>query len=179
MIRPTPCPVGRRGGRSESARMEAISRSTSASSSTGSLVPERAEELYPVVAERDCARPRPWRRAVRRWAATVATPGRGQHAQVDDVGPLGRQPGRQCGLEQRARAARVAADDEGRRRQDPGRGPADGQGQLRRELFVCDTPDPIGAEACRRHPPTAWSTAEPCGPSSGRTSSTPSHGRRG
>ena len=114
-----------------------------------------------------------------RRSATVGHPGRGQHAEVDDVGPLGGQAGRQGGLEQRARTAGVAADDEGRRGQDPGRGAPEGQGQLGRQLLVCDTSDPIGAEACRRHRLTAWSTAAPCGPSSGRTSWTPSRGRRG
>ena len=38
---------------------------------------------------------------------------------------------------------------------------------------------PSVPKRARRHPATAWSTAAPCGPSSGRTSCSPSRGRRG
>src|ERR1700722_1062359 len=76
MIRPTPYPVGRRGGRSQSSRMEAISRSTSASSATGSLVRSELKSLMPLSAkglwEAETTAP-----GSRRRAATVATPGVG------------------------------------------------------------------------------------------------------
>ena len=140
---------------------------------------ERAEELDPVVAEgvvrgRDhgarafCgARPPSPRRA------SAATPRSMTSA------PSVANPAENAAWSSGPRTAGVAAHDEGRSGEDPGRGAAESQGQLGGQLFVGDAADAVGAEASRRHPPTAWSTAAPCGPSSGRTSSTPSRGRRG
>ena len=64
-----------------------------------------------------------------------------------------------------------------------GSGDSELEGKFGRELFVRDTANAIGAkkaEACQLaihdahrvvgHAFTAWSTAEPCGPSSDRTS---------
>ena len=100
----------------------------------------------------------------------AATPGVGS-TPVDDVGPFGGQPGGQGGLEHRARTGGCR----GRRTkrppgaEDAGRGPAEGQRQLRRQLDVGHAPDAVGAEAERhrrdRAALSAWSTAAPCGPS--------------
>ena len=90
-----------------------------------------------------------------------------QHAEVDDVGPLRGQAGREGGLEQRPRAPGVATDDEGGSGQDAGGGATEGQRQLGGELLVRNPAHAIGAEAGLRHSSraTAWSTAAPCGPS--------------
>ena len=143
--------------------------------------PEEAEELDAVVAER-IVRGRDHGAGHAARLGHRGDAGRGQHAEIHDVRPLGGQPGREGGLEQRARPARVAADDEGRGGQHAGGGTSEGQRQLGRQLLVRNPAHTIGAEAGRRHCillATAWSTAAPCGPSSGRTSSTPSRGRRG
>ena len=104
--------------------------------------------------------------------------GRGQHAEVDDVGALAGQPGGQGRLQHRARAPGVAADEEALRRQDARDGPPEGEDQLGAEFDVGDPADAVGAEADRPTPTTASSTAAPCGPSSGRTSCSPSRARR-
>src|SRR5580698_8197359 len=76
MMRPTPCPVGRRGGPSGSRRMAWSSRSTSASTSTGNLVPSRLKSLMPLspkgLCEAETMAPGTWRRS-----AMAATPGVG------------------------------------------------------------------------------------------------------
>ena len=171
---------GRAGGRAGVARAAASSSSsTAASASSGSLVPPGAEQLDAVVGE-GVVRGRDHRRRARPRSAHEGHPGRREHAEVDDVGPLGGQAGRQRGLQQRARAAGVAADQEAGARQDPGRGPAEGEGQLGASARRWRPP---GCRRCRNaaapRRATAWSTAEPCGPSSGRTSCSPSRGRRG
>ena len=74
--------------------------------------------------------------------------------------------GDEGGLEQRARAAGVAADDEGAgRAEHVGGGPPEGEGQLRRELGVGDAADAVGAEPHGRRRLPLASTAVPCGPS--------------
>ncbi len=147
----------------------------------GQLRPQQAEELDAVIAEgvvrgRDDG------------AGGLAQHGHrgdargGEHTEVDDVGPLRGEAGGEGGLEQRARAARVAADHEGRGGEDAGGGAAEGQRQLGGQLLVGNSAHAIGTETGRRHrrpAATAWSTAAPCEPSSGRTSWTPSRGRRG
>ena len=84
-------------------------------------------------------------------------------------------------LHPRAGLARVAPDDEARAAEDPRGRAAEGARHVCRELGAGDTSEPVGtephAEAGVRASASASSTAEPCGPSSGRTSSTPSHGR--
>ena len=180
LMRPTPWPVGRRGGRSGSARTASSSRSISPSTSTGSFVPSRLKSLIPLspngLCEAEMTAPGALRVLGHRGHA-----GRGQHAEVDDVGALGGQTGREGGLEQGPRAARVAADDEGRGGRGRGRrrarGPAPARASAPRSRPRARRRCRSGSAPLRRA--TAWSTAAPCGPSSGRTSSTPSRGRRG
>ena len=172
--------AGGAAGPDRPARRRARARSR-ASTSVGSFVPSRLNSLMPLspngLCEAEITAPGTLRCLGHRGHA-----GGGEHAEVDDVGALRGQAGREGGLEQRARAAGVAADDEGRSGQDAGGGAPEGQRQLGGQLLVRDPAHAIGAEAGRRHCvplTTAWSTAAPCGPSSGRTSSTPSPGRRG
>ena len=116
----------------------------------GQLGPQQAEQLDPVVAEgivrgRNDGTGRPARRGHGGHARS------GQHADVDDVGPLGGQAGGEGGLEERSRAAGVATDDEGRSGQDTSGGAPEGQGQLGCQLFVRNPAHTVGAEAGRRH----------------------------
>src|SRR5205807_475758 len=67
----------------------------------------------------------------------------------DDSGavhPCAGQPGRQRGLEQGARQPRVPTDDELPSRNDAGRGPSEGEDELRGEVDVGDAAEPVGAE---------------------------------
>ena len=107
---------------------------------------------------------------------------RGQHADVGHVGALGHEPGRQGGLQERTRDPGVAADQEAVAGQDPGRGPAQGHDHLGGEVGVGDAANTVGTEPQgqeRTCAASAWSTGEPSGPSSGRTSCFPSRGSRG
>ena len=106
---------------------------------------------------------------------------RREHSEQVDVDTLRRQAAGQGAFEHRPREPRVATDGErcagstehARRR------PPEGEHQLGRQLDIGDTANPVGAELQRQeNAPSAWSTAEPCGPSSARTSCSPSHGRR-
>ena len=162
LIRPTPCPVGRRGGRSGSARMASSSRSISPSTSTGSFVPSRLNSLMPLSPKGLCEAEMTAPGASRRLGHRGHAGGR-QHAEVDDVGPLRGQAGREGGLQQRARAPGVAADDEGRRGQHTGRGAPEGERQLGGQLLVRDPADAVGAEAGRRHCSPACYRLEYCG----------------
>src|SRR5581483_11770939 len=76
-MRPTPWPVGRLGGRSGLARIISSSRSTSASTSTGSLVPNRLNSLIPLSPNGLCEAETMAPGCPRTWA-TVATPGVGR-----------------------------------------------------------------------------------------------------
>ena len=158
------------------------------------LAATRREELDAVVGER-VVRRRDHRRGHAVGAADAnATPGVGSTPRSIDVDAFGRQPGGQ----RRRRASGPTAGCRGRSAS--GRSPtrprtrpraAEGERQLGGELDVGDAADAVGAELhasrdvtrpCAGARPTAisaWSTAAPCGPSSGRTSSIPSRGRRG
>ena len=87
--RPTPWPTGGRDRGPAAARTRASSSSMAASVASGSLRPPAAKSLMPLSAKGLCeaettAAGQP------RWAARPGHPGRGQHAEVDDVGALAR-----------------------------------------------------------------------------------------
>ena len=176
---PTPWPSRRRGPLTVGSRTRSSSSSMAASVSALSLVPTGGEQLDAVVGEgivggRDHRRGDvPLRRQ----------PGQGrgrQHTDVDHVGPLAGQPGRQ-GAPGAWGPTGGCPDRPGRWRRRwcgprPARGPATSSG-VSSTLATPRTPSV--PNRVRGHRPTAWSTGAPCGPSSGRTSSTPSPGRRG
>ena len=117
---------------------------------------------------------------------------RGGHAQRRDVHALGRQPGDERGLEQRARQPRVPSDDEAITAEHPSGRPPERQHHLGGEVEVRHPPHPVRPElqhpdrrcqteageatrgtcegggaplAQRRTASALASTAEPCGPS--------------
>ena len=129
------------------------------------------EELHAVVGERVVAGGDHRRGEVVRRREVGDARG-GEHARVEDVRALGAQAGDERGGEHRAGAARVAPDDERLPRAQDARGsPAEGGDELRGQLAVRDSTDPVGAEPQHvrarrgREPASAWSTAGPCGPS--------------
>src|SRR5580698_2789890 len=90
-MRPTPWPVGRRGGRSGSARTASSSRSISPSTSTGSFVPSRLNSLIPLspngLCEAEMTAPGAWRDS-----ATAATPGVGSTPRSTTSAPSAARP---------------------------------------------------------------------------------------
>jgi hypothetical protein len=144
---------------------------------SGSLAPPAAKSLMPLSAkglwEAEITAAGSWR------VGDSARPGPG-------VGGRRRRPRRPPRWPDR-RTGRPAAWDpiggcpghqKGPGRQGPGRGPPEGEDQLGPELDVGDAPDAVGAEP-DTHRTTASSTGAPCGPSSGRTSCSPSRVRHG
>ena len=111
----------------------------------GQLEAAGGEEFHPVVGEgivggRD-------HHAGEMAGGTV--PGRtggGQDAEVDDVGALTGQAGRQGGLEEGSGLAGVAGHQKGPGREGPGCGPTESQDQLGPEFGVGHTADTVGAE---------------------------------
>ena len=157
------------------------SASTASSTSSGSLRPPGANSLMPLSANGLCEAEimAPGTPSA---SETKATAGRGQHAEALHGDALGGEAGGQRRLEEGAGDAGVAADHDPLAAEHPRRGAAEGERQLGRELGVGDAADAVGAEAQRhaRAPSiSASSTAGPCGPSSGRTSCSPSPGRHG
>ena len=155
--------AARAGGRGRPATASS-SRSISLSTSTGSFVPNRLNSLIPLspkgLCEAEITAPGAWRGLGHGGHARG-----GQHAEIDHVGPLGGQAGGEGGLEERSRAAGVAADDERRGGQACGRRRARGPGPARVSALRSQ---PRAHRRCRSGPApfaTAWSTAAPCGPS--------------
>ena len=177
----TPHPVaGRAAGRAGPGRpgwSRARARS-SPSTSMGSFVPRRLKSLMPLSPKGLCE-------------AEITAPGavaglghaRRPRGSAARRGRRRRRPPRPARRRRRpagaARAAGVAADEERRR----GRTRTTARPRARASSGVSSSfatprtpsvPKRVGAMAAA----TAWSTAAPCGPSSGRTSSTPSPARR-
>ena len=145
----------------------------------GQFRPERAEEFDPVVAE-GIMRRRDHGAGHEPLLGEVGHPGGRQDPDIEHVGPFGGQAGGERGLEERSRSAGVAPDDEGDRGQDACGGPTEGSASsaVSSSLATPLTPS-VPNFAGATFALTAWSTAAPCGPSSGRTSWIPSRGRRG
>ncbi len=82
---------------------------------------------------------------------------RRQHARAERGAARRRDAGRERLLEQRARAARVASDDDARRRDpvpragDPDRGLTQPERELRREIEIRDAPDAVRSEERAAH----------------------------
>ena len=129
----------------------------------GELVATRGEELDAVVPEGVVGR-RDHRAGHRPNGRGVRHGRGGHHAHVVHDQALGHQAGGQVGFEAGAGDAGVPADDHRAVAQDPGRGAPEGSDQFRGQ-FVGVAPDTIGAEPERHPASTAWSTAEPSGPS--------------
>jgi hypothetical protein len=111
-----------------------------------------------------------------------------QDAKVVDVGAVRAEPGDQCRLQHRTRHPCVAPDGKAGRAEHGGGGPPEGHHQFGRELGVGHAAHTVGAKtksqldlpgAAVMGVSSASSTGAPYGPSSGRTSWIPSHGRRG
>ena len=180
---PTAVAAGRRapGMPSRTSRSSSASRRSSVASS--SLRPPGAKSLMPLSAKGLCdaeiiaagtpsaARGRRRPGSARRRGRPTATPSAREAGGA--ARPRAAGPRRGC----RGRRASVAAETRAA-------AAAEGQAELGRQLGVGDPADPVGAEPQRTRGRrsarlSAWSTAAPSGPSSGRTSWTPSRGRRG
>ncbi len=102
-----------------------------------------------------------------------AHPGDGRcrhHAEKFDRCAARGQPGGERSFEHRARSSGVSADDEGVAPQNASGGTAKGQCHLWSQIGICSSPHTIGPEGRqdnrRSHVGlSAWSTAEPYGPS--------------
>ena len=137
------------------------------------------EQLDPVVGE-GIMRCRDHRGRILPARGQPGEPGRRDDTGVDHLAALGREAGGEGGLQHRSGSARVPTHEKRTALQPPRRCPPEGERELGSQLGVGDSTDPVGAET-RRHERTrlsAWSTAGPCGPSSSRTSCSPSRGHR-
>ncbi len=139
------------------------------------LQPAGGEQLHPVVLERVV------RRGDHRRRQTMDHTGTGQRRRRQHPGrPHGRpctgQAVREGALEVGAALSRVPPDDPRRRAEHLRRGAAEPRDERGGELGVRSTAHTIGAEAHgdARRRISAWCTAAPCAPSSGRTSCSPS-----
>ena len=180
---PTPSPIGAGGCVPAGVRPSRRSSSASSRASTSSLSlrPPAAKNLIPLSwkglwdAEITAAG---WPSA----ADSQATPGVGSTPRSATSAPSAISPADRAAW-RRAPETRVSRPI--RNRSPPehaGRGPAQGQDDLGGEIGVGDAADAVGTEPQgqeRTCPVSAWSTGEPSGPSSGRTSCFPSPGRRG
>ena len=147
------------------------------STSVASLVPPAPRSLMPLsrngLCEADTIAA-----GTPRSAASQARPGVGMTPTSTTSDAFGREARGQGRLDHRPRLAGVASEQERRARHDAGRGPAEGEGKLGRQLGAGDAPDTVGAEPRRHGWLSASSTEEPYGLSSSRTSCFPSPWRR-
>ena len=144
-----------------------------ASTSSVELAPAGGEQLDAVVGE-GVVRRRDHRRRRRRRSADQPGHRRGGHHAERRRRRRPRRPGRRPARPRAAgpdrRVSRPTTNRSPRRAPGPRRGPS-ASDQLGGELDVGDAPDPVGPElAARVTAPaaarlSAWSTAEPCGPS--------------
>ncbi len=151
----------------------------------GQFVPTTREELDPVVRHRVMARREHDPDVGAGPAGQVGKRWRWEDAGQQDVGAGARQPGDDGGFEHLTAGARIPADYRNRPVQGVGFGQNAGSssrnrsGQFWRQIRVGQPPHAIGSEQARHAGLSAWSTAAPCVPSSGRTSYVPSPAGRG
>src|SRR5665213_944564 len=157
----------------------------------GKLVATTRKELDAVVRHRVVARRQHDSEVGLQVSSQIRNSGRRENAEPQHVDACTGQSGDDSSLEEFTRRARVATNDrewpmalEGSRvAEHMGCSNREFEGELGRQLLVRDTANAVGAkqpEACLLrvhdahrvvgHAFTAWSTAEPCGPSSDRTS---------